>query len=259
MQPAAIITDVRHSALSYPSRSAFQVSSATINPALIHSNETADSISPCPSPTPSSSPSPSASPSRNARRSRKRGPAASDPNYVPRPANAFILYACELRKKYIGKNNRDISKLAGQLWANLGDEEKDEWRREASLVKERHKHEHPNYQFKPKSKKRSSRDVTPSTTPSTTPNVTPNVTPSTTPSSLPFADLPDVRTPPRKKTPPPMYLPSAFVTPHRGLSLDNSSSPHSPQTPDLLLSTFGSPESSDFVRALPFDSFTCGY
>ncbi|KAI5120235.1 hypothetical protein M0805_000049 [Coniferiporia weirii] len=87
----------------------------------------------------------------------------SDDTHVRRPANPFILFACEYRKGHKGKNNRELSKEAGALWKLLSDPEKQKWRDLATSVKEKHAEEHPGYRYQPRRRekpRRPQRDLT---------------------------------------------------------------------------------------------------
>ncbi|EJD04412.1 uncharacterized protein FOMMEDRAFT_28113 [Fomitiporia mediterranea MF3/22] len=86
-------------------------------------------------------------PSRNPSSKRKH-----DEAHVRRPANPFILFACEYRKQFIGqkRNNRELSSEAGMLWKSMSESRKELWRTRARAVKEQHAEEHPGYRYKPR-------------------------------------------------------------------------------------------------------------
>ncbi|KAH8120682.1 hypothetical protein DFH11DRAFT_83154 [Phellopilus nigrolimitatus] len=77
--------------------------------------------------------------------------------HVRRPANPFILFACEYRKGHKGKNNRELSKQAGELWKALTVAEKQVWKDKATSVKEKHAADHPGYRYQPRRKEKTGR------------------------------------------------------------------------------------------------------
>ena len=133
------------------------------------------SPTPCPTPSPALSgitltqtpssceaslpPSPEKQPSKLPRKHSTR----KNSNHVPRPCNKFILF----RSFYIKENRetlseieRDhsvLSKMAGQTWNRMTEEEQEPW---ADLAKERdrlHKKQHPDYRYSPKRRARPTR------------------------------------------------------------------------------------------------------
>lgn len=71
---------------------------------------------------------------------------------VPRPPNAFMLFANENRKKMAQKypldSNKEISKRLGNCWRNLKTDEKNRYFAMAKEVDADHKRKYPGY-FKP--------------------------------------------------------------------------------------------------------------
>ena len=89
--------------------------------------------------------------------SRPSSPETSKPKEkVLRPPNAFMLYRSHLLKNCnipkIEKRQQNISRIAGECWNLLSDEEKQVWRAQANKVQEEHKRRHPDYKFSPERK-----------------------------------------------------------------------------------------------------------
>lgn len=76
----------------------------------------------------------------------------SEVGHVRRPANPFILFACDYRQKveHKGKNNRELSRQAGDVWHKMSDADKIPWKMKAAEVKVKHAKEHPDYRYKPR-------------------------------------------------------------------------------------------------------------
>ncbi|KAF5373119.1 hypothetical protein D9758_001452 [Tetrapyrgos nigripes] len=121
---------------------------------LTHSRYThsSSSCSPISSPEPGSSPySPDeANESRTARK--------GDPEWVPRPRNAFIIYRCEYTREHSrggprGRNqphtDKTLSKRAAEAWHDLPAEQKKKFKMLAEQEKLEHAKAYPNYRFKP--------------------------------------------------------------------------------------------------------------
>ncbi|KAI9302510.1 hypothetical protein BJ944DRAFT_205923 [Cunninghamella echinulata] len=68
-----------------------------------------------------------------------------------RPPNAFLLYSGSLRKKirrtFPEYSNSDVSKLLGIMWRTASEEIKDKFTRLAYEEKQRHKLQHPNFEY----------------------------------------------------------------------------------------------------------------
>ncbi|XP_063922492.1 protein SOX-15-like isoform X5 [Zophobas morio] len=73
---------------------------------------------------------------------------------IPRPPNAFMLYANENRKKmsqlYPTESNKDISKRLGSGWKCLDEEERKRFFDRAKAIGLQHKREYPDYVYNPK-------------------------------------------------------------------------------------------------------------
>ena len=73
-------------------------------------------------------------------------------DHIPRPANAFMLYRSHLIKsgqipKLVEQRQQNISRVAGECWNLLNDEEKAVWHNEAKKAMEQHRIRHPDYKF----------------------------------------------------------------------------------------------------------------
>ena len=84
--------------------------------------------------------------------------------HITRPPNCFMLWSCEMRKN-IAKtnpkiNNTDISTLLGQMWMNMSNECKLQYRQKADNVKHVHKLLYPDYKYTPKSKTKTLEKIT---------------------------------------------------------------------------------------------------
>ena len=77
-------------------------------------------------------------------------------HHIKRPANSFMIWAQTYRKKVFEANttlnNAEISKLLGQQWKTLSNEEKQIYKDKAEQVKEEHKIQFPNYKYRPEKK-----------------------------------------------------------------------------------------------------------
>lgn len=77
-------------------------------------------------------------------------------DYIKRPANIFMIWAQTYRKKIFEDNttlnNAEISKLLGQQWKTLSNEEKQIYKDKAEQVKQEHKIQFPNYKYRPEKK-----------------------------------------------------------------------------------------------------------
>ncbi|XP_076233968.1 uncharacterized protein LOC143178916 isoform X2 [Calliopsis andreniformis] len=73
---------------------------------------------------------------------------------IPRPANAFMLFANEWRKKLAAENpresNKDISVRLGILWKNMTKDVKEKYFALAREVDAEHKRKYPDYVYNPK-------------------------------------------------------------------------------------------------------------
>ncbi|KAG5875320.1 Sex-determining region Y protein, partial [Gonioctena quinquepunctata] len=73
---------------------------------------------------------------------------------IPRPPNAFMLYANENRKimsqQFPADSNKEISKKLGSTWKNLNPEDKMKYFDKARIVDLEHKRKYPDYVYNPK-------------------------------------------------------------------------------------------------------------
>ncbi|KAJ4473837.1 hypothetical protein J3R30DRAFT_735506 [Lentinula aciculospora] len=95
------------------------------------------------------SPNVELTPSTMRRRASKKGE-----DHIPRPPNAFMLFRSDfVRQSYvpgsIETNHSSLSKMIGNCWKLLPDEEKAVWYRKASAEKAKHKDMYPDYRFRP--------------------------------------------------------------------------------------------------------------
>ena len=76
---------------------------------------------------------------------------SSEHVYVPRPANAFMLFRSDVyRKGLVDENPQDdLSIAAGKIWNSLSDEQKAPWVERARQVREEHAQRYPGYRFRP--------------------------------------------------------------------------------------------------------------
>ncbi|KAJ5935133.1 hypothetical protein N7466_004680 [Penicillium verhagenii] len=106
----------------------------------------------------SSSSSGSASPVRSAKERDTFCLCQPDPK-IPRPRNAFILYRQHYQATVVAHNpgmaNPNISKIIGEQWRHLSEDEKSKWRTLAEEEKIRHNQQYPGYRYQPR---RSGRD-----------------------------------------------------------------------------------------------------
>nr|AFO66693.1 Sox6 [Leucosolenia complicata] len=84
--------------------------------------------------------------------------ADSDPertgDHVKRPMNAFMVWAKTERRQLAmrlpGMPNSEVSKILGDMWRRLPDEQKEQYRSESEKIRRKHKAEHPDYRYHPK-------------------------------------------------------------------------------------------------------------
>lgn len=101
-----------------------------------------------------SAPSPLTSSDRRAIRNRQR-----DPDWVPRPRNAFIIFRCEYSRKNARDSNdtsdrsnrsdKTLSKRAADEWRCLSAAEREQYKILAEQEKAAHALQNPDYRFKP--------------------------------------------------------------------------------------------------------------
>ncbi|KAF1750733.1 hypothetical protein GCK72_017284 [Caenorhabditis remanei] len=74
-------------------------------------------------------------------------------DHVKRPLNAFMIWSRQERRKitdsYPDCHNSTISKLLGQRWKEMRDDQKKPYFDEQEHLKELHKQEYPDYRYKP--------------------------------------------------------------------------------------------------------------
>ena len=97
---------------------------------------------------------PLSSSDRRAIRNRQR-----DPDWVPRPRNAFIIFRCEYSRRHArdsndtsdksGRNDKSLSKRAAEEWRCLSAEEREQYKILAEQEKAAHALQNPDYRFKP--------------------------------------------------------------------------------------------------------------
>ncbi|RZC32207.1 bric-a-brac 1-like [Asbolus verrucosus] len=94
--------------------------------------------------------------SGNKKKNIKTSPANDnqDMSHIPRPPNAFMIFANQWRKKlaveYPGDSNKDISVRLGNMWKSLSQETKDAFYEDARKADEEHKIKYPGYYYSPK-------------------------------------------------------------------------------------------------------------
>lgn len=73
---------------------------------------------------------------------------------VPRPPNAFMIFANEWRRKlaseYPKESNKEISVRLGIMWKNLTTDAKDNYYTASRKADEEHKRKYPGYYYSPK-------------------------------------------------------------------------------------------------------------
>jgi len=115
--------------------------------------------SPYAGPSSSSVPRPSSPPIESATAYQRR---LKNPEHVPRPRNAFIIFRCEFTNNYVANGGserasdtekRSLSKRAGEAWGNATLETKRHYKELADQERARHRLSHPDYRFRPKRQK----------------------------------------------------------------------------------------------------------
>ncbi|KAH7914878.1 hypothetical protein BJ138DRAFT_1142801 [Hygrophoropsis aurantiaca] len=76
------------------------------------------------------------------------------PGHVPRPRNAFILFRCDFVRQRkipesVEKDNRNLSRIAGRLWQEMSEQDKQPWVVLAMKEKQKHAAMYPNYRYSP--------------------------------------------------------------------------------------------------------------
>ncbi|KAF8264251.1 hypothetical protein EI94DRAFT_1806067 [Lactarius quietus] len=82
-----------------------------------------------------------------------------DPDWVPRPRNAFIIFRCEYSRKHArdpsdpsdrsSRCDKTLSKRAGEEWRRLSAAEREQYKVLAEQEKVTHARQNPDYRFKP--------------------------------------------------------------------------------------------------------------
>lgn len=102
---------------------------------------------------------------------------SGNPKHIKRPMNAFILWSQIERRKILSRqdqyaatiHNAEISKLLGKRWKNeLTDKDREPFILEAERLRVLHMKEHPDYKYRPRSKKANLNKSIDSSTSSTT-------------------------------------------------------------------------------------------
>ncbi|KAJ5505929.1 hypothetical protein N7453_004886 [Penicillium expansum] len=73
---------------------------------------------------------------------------------IPRPRNAFILYRQHYQAMVVAHNpglaNPEISKIIGEQWRSLSEDDKSNWKALAEEEKARHQQQYPDYRYQPR-------------------------------------------------------------------------------------------------------------
>lgn len=77
---------------------------------------------------------------------------------IKRPCNAFILFrshavTTNLIPKEVERDHRNISRIISHMWHSLDDSERKQWEEQAELEKQRHREMHPDYKYRPASRR----------------------------------------------------------------------------------------------------------
>jgi hypothetical protein len=84
-----------------------------------------------------------------------RSSTESSSGHIKRPVNCFMIWACEERQKFykyskIITNNSQTSKMLGEIWNSMSDEDKQKYKDMADKINKEHKQKHPYYKYNPK-------------------------------------------------------------------------------------------------------------
>lgn len=76
------------------------------------------------------------------------------PQHIPRPPNAFLLYRSDFLKRRtipreVEKRQQNLSRIIGECWNMLSAEEKAIWHEKAAAVTAAHQAKYPHYKFRP--------------------------------------------------------------------------------------------------------------
>jgi len=77
----------------------------------------------------------------------------NNPYHIKRPLNPFFVFAKEQRAKFSKErpdiHNAELSKILGEMWRSMGEEEKMPYIKEAERLSQVHKMMHPDYKYQP--------------------------------------------------------------------------------------------------------------
>ncbi|KAJ5489710.1 hypothetical protein N7539_004600 [Penicillium diatomitis] len=100
------------------------------------------------------SPSESSSPAKSAKSDGLQFCLCQPEPKIPRPRNAFILYRQHYQSIVVAHNpgmaNPEISKVIGEQWRSLSEDEKGKWKALAEEEKIRHAQQYPEYRYQPR-------------------------------------------------------------------------------------------------------------
>ncbi|CDO70921.1 hypothetical protein BN946_scf184829.g29 [Trametes cinnabarina] len=141
--------DIYDLELMYPQVAASSSAVATPNAQLPPADETGEPEVDPESPLLSPSPRHSTFPGQRSSHSRKK-----KPGHIPRPPNAFMIFRSELWtkekiKSTVERDHRQISRIAGNLWNKLTDDERAPYKRLAEEAKVEHARLYPQYKYSP--------------------------------------------------------------------------------------------------------------
>jgi hypothetical protein len=112
-------------------------------------------------------------------RTSRPNPKRQNPNYIPRPENAFMLFrkatvaslrdqalqeqqaAAASGKKVKHQRQADMSKVISQMWKSLSEDERATWDEKAATIRRDHEARYPDYRYHPTSKPRGAQSPTP--------------------------------------------------------------------------------------------------
>ena len=85
-------------------------------------------------------------------------PRRQSAHHIKRPCNAFILFrshavTTNLVPKEVERDHRNISRIISHMWHNLNADERKMWEMQADIEKQRHRQQHPNYKYRPSSRR----------------------------------------------------------------------------------------------------------
>ena len=84
-------------------------------------------------------------------------PLTRRPAHVPRPRNPFIIFRCDFVKRgvvpaSVERDHRIVSRIAGERWHRMSDQEKQTWKDLAEQEKLHHALKYPDYRYRPASR-----------------------------------------------------------------------------------------------------------